>query len=81
LVAFSAYLYLLARVRPTVASSYAYVNPVAAMFLGAAFGGETVPPLAFLATPLILASVAVVLRPRRPSLPTLKPVDPVAARH
>ncbi len=64
LVAFSAYLYLLARVRPTVASSYAYVNPVVAMFLGAALGRETVPPAAFLATPLILASVAVVLRPR-----------------
>jgi drug/metabolite transporter (DMT)-like permease len=66
LVAFSAYLYLLARVRPTVASSYAYVNPVVAMLLGAALGSETVPPLAFVATPLILASVAVVLRPRQP---------------
>jgi len=66
LVAFSAYLYLLARVRPTVASSYAYVNPVVAMLLGALLGRETVPPLAFLATPLILASVAVVLRPRQP---------------
>jgi drug/metabolite transporter (DMT)-like permease len=65
LVAFSAYLYLLARVRPTVASSYAYVNPVVAMLLGAALAGETVPPLTFLATPLILAGVAVVLRPRR----------------
>lgn len=86
LVAFSAYLYLLARVRPTVASSYAYVNPVVAMLLGAAFGGETVPPFAFLATPLILASVAVVLRPRRPivtaGLPEPRPAstDPVAAR-
>jgi drug/metabolite transporter (DMT)-like permease len=66
LVAFSAYLYLLARVRPTVASSYAYVNPVVAMLLGAALAQETIPPLAFVATPLILASVAIVLRPRRP---------------
>jgi len=65
LVAFSAYLYLLARVRPTVASSYAYVNPVVALLLGAALGGEAMPPVAMLATPLILASVAVVLRPRR----------------
>ncbi len=66
LVAFSAYLYLLARVRPTVASSYAYINPVVAMLLGAALGGEAVPPVALLATPLILASVAVVLRPHKP---------------
>jgi drug/metabolite transporter (DMT)-like permease len=65
LVAFSAYLYLLARVRPTVASSYAYVNPVVAMGLGAVLAGERIPPSAFVATPLILASVAVVLRPRR----------------
>jgi drug/metabolite transporter (DMT)-like permease len=83
LVAFSAYLYLLARVRPTVASSYAYVNPVVAMTLGAVLGGERVPPLTFLATPLILASVAVVLRPRRPeggaALPTAS-TDPVAVR-
>lgn len=86
LVAFSAYLYLLARVRPTVASSYAYVNPVVAMFFGAALGGEAVPPVALLATPLILASVAVVLRPRRAVVavvtqPTLSAsADPVAAR-
>jgi drug/metabolite transporter (DMT)-like permease len=66
LVAFSAYLFLLARVRPTVASSYAYVNPVVAMAMGAALGREAIPPIALLATPLILASVAVVLRPRRP---------------
>src|SRR5215469_5538583 len=43
LVAYTAYLYLLARVRPTVASSYAYVNPVVALVLGAALGGELLP--------------------------------------
>jgi drug/metabolite transporter (DMT)-like permease len=86
LVAFSAYLYLLARVRPTVASSYAYVNPVVAMLLGAARAGETVPPLAFVATPLILASVAVVLRPRRTraaarvAIPSAAAVESVALR-
>jgi drug/metabolite transporter (DMT)-like permease len=85
LVAFSAYVYMLARVRPTVASSYAYVNPVVAMLLGAALGRETVPPLAFLATPLILASVGVVLRPRRPEAgrtrqSEARATDAVAAR-
>ncbi len=65
LVGYSAYLYLLARVRPAVASSYAYINPVVAMLLGAFLGGEAIPPVALLATPLILASVAVVLRPKR----------------
>jgi len=65
LLAYSAYLYLLAHVRPAVASSYAYVNPVVAVLLGAALGGEAIPPVALLAMPIILASVAVVLRPRR----------------
>jgi drug/metabolite transporter (DMT)-like permease len=73
LLAFSAYLYLLAHVRPTVASSYAYVNPVVAVLLGAALGGESIQPVALLAMPLILASVAVVLRPR-PVTPS-RPVD------
>jgi drug/metabolite transporter (DMT)-like permease len=41
LVGFSAYSWLLAHSRPAVAMSYAYVNPVVAVLLGAALGGET----------------------------------------
>lgn len=41
LVGFSAYSWLLAHSRPAVAMSYAYVNPVIAVLLGAALGGET----------------------------------------
>jgi drug/metabolite transporter (DMT)-like permease len=40
LVGFSAYSWLLAHARPAVAMSYAYVNPVIAVLLGAALGGE-----------------------------------------
>jgi drug/metabolite transporter (DMT)-like permease len=40
LVGFSAYSWLLANSRPAVAMSYAYVNPVIAVLLGAALGGE-----------------------------------------
>lgn len=40
LIAFSAYGYLLRTVRPALATSYAYVNPVVALALGALFGGE-----------------------------------------
>lgn len=35
LIAFSAYLYLLAHATPAIATSYAFVNPVIAIFLGA----------------------------------------------
>jgi drug/metabolite transporter (DMT)-like permease len=80
LVAFSAYLYLLANVRPTLASSYAYVNPVVAILLGAALGRESIPPAAWLATPLILASVAVVLRPRSASPSASEGNGPAATR-
>jgi drug/metabolite transporter (DMT)-like permease len=60
-VGFSAYIYLLRRVRPTVATSYAYVNPVIAMALGVAFAGEHITPTEWVAMPVILAGVALVV--------------------
>jgi drug/metabolite transporter (DMT)-like permease len=42
LVAFSAYLYLLKNVRPALATSYAYVNPVVAVVLGVGFYQEEI---------------------------------------
>ncbi|HTS79069.1 MAG TPA: drug/metabolite exporter YedA [Myxococcaceae bacterium] len=63
LVAYTAYLHLLARVPAPVASSYAYVNPVVALVLGAALAGERLPHALIVALPLILTAVALVLRP------------------
>jgi drug/metabolite transporter (DMT)-like permease len=60
-VGFSAYLFLLRRVRPAVATSYAYVNPVVAVFLGVAAAGERITPTEWLAMPVILAGVALVV--------------------
>ncbi|OFV81923.1 MAG: transporter [Acidobacteria bacterium RBG_13_68_16] len=60
-VGFSAYVFLLRRVRPTVATSYAYVNPVIAMALGVALAGERVTPTEWAAMPVILAGVALVV--------------------
>ncbi len=59
-VGFSAYLYLLRRVRPAVATSYAYVNPVVAMALGVVLAGERIEAGEWAATPVILAGVALV---------------------
>jgi drug/metabolite transporter (DMT)-like permease len=42
LIAFSAYMPLLARTSATVAASYSLVNPVVALFLGVTLGAETV---------------------------------------
>lgn len=42
LIAFNAYMILLARAPASLASSYTFVNPVIAMLLGVAVGGEVV---------------------------------------
>ena len=66
LIGFSAYTYLLKNVRPALAVSYAYVNPVFAVLLGATIGGEALKPEAWLATLLIVAAVVLATRPRLP---------------
>ncbi len=58
---FSAYVYLLARVRPALATSYAYVNPVVAVALGAAFAGEKITPIVLVSGGLIVAGVILVM--------------------
>jgi drug/metabolite transporter (DMT)-like permease len=58
LVAFTAYIYLIHTVRPTLATSYAYVNPVVAVALGLTLGRETITGAIFVALPLVLTGVA-----------------------
>jgi drug/metabolite transporter (DMT)-like permease len=60
IIAFSAYGYLLQRVRPSLATSYAYVNPIVAVALGVGFAGEQIAPVGILGTLVILAGVALV---------------------
>lgn len=60
LVAFSAYGYLLRRVRPALATSYAYVNPVVAVGLGALFAGEKLTLIGLVAMLTILTGVVLV---------------------
>jgi drug/metabolite transporter (DMT)-like permease len=65
LIAFTAYGWLLRNARPVVATSYAYVNPVLAVLLGAA-ASEVVGVSTVIANVLIIGAVALVLvRPRR----------------
>ena len=61
LLAFSAYLYLLANASPALATSYAFVNPVIALGLGVLLGGEVVSGGEWLACLVILASVVLTL--------------------
>lgn len=63
-VGFVAYQYLLREARPALAMSYAYVNPVLAVVLGATVGGESVSAQGVVALGLIaIAVVAIVSRP------------------
>ncbi|CAA9398722.1 MAG: Permease of the drug/metabolite transporter (DMT) superfamily [uncultured Ramlibacter sp.] len=62
LVAFSAYLYLLAHASPAVATSYAFVNPVIALLLGVGLAGEPVGGGEWLACAVILAGVFLIFR-------------------
>jgi drug/metabolite transporter (DMT)-like permease len=67
LIAFSAYAWLLRHTRPAVATSYAYVNPVIAVLIGAALGGEVLGAGTLAASLLIVAAVALVVTHRRRS--------------
>jgi drug/metabolite transporter (DMT)-like permease len=65
IIAFTAYFYLIRTVRPALAISYAYVNPVVAVALGLSLGGEIITGPIFVALPLILLSVALVATAHR----------------
>jgi len=60
LVAFSAYGYLLRTVRPALATSYAYVNPLVAVGLGVALAGEQITMIELFAMLTILTGVGLV---------------------
>ena len=60
IVAFTAYVWLLHFESPTRVGTYAYVNPVVAVILGALLGGETVGPRTISGTILILIGVAAI---------------------
>ncbi|MEO8748052.1 MAG: drug/metabolite exporter YedA [Rhodanobacter sp.] len=67
IIAFSAYLYVLHRARPAVATSYAYVNPSVAVLLGVLFAGEHVGPLDLAGMAIIVFGVVVITIDQRQS--------------
>jgi drug/metabolite transporter (DMT)-like permease len=71
-VAFLAYVWLLQNARPSLVSTYAYVNPVVAVFLGWLLRDERVTGLTVLAAALIVGAVALIGR-RRGEEPVLPP--------
>ena len=61
LLGYTAYTYLLKNVRPALATSYAYVNPVLAVLLGVWLAGEDITMTTIAAMLIILAGVVLVV--------------------
>src|SRR5947209_8660976 len=61
LVGYTAYIFLLRHCAPAKVATYAYVNPIVAVILGALFAGETLSARTVLAAALIIGSVALVI--------------------
>jgi len=60
IIAYSAYIYALSKIRATNVALYAYVNPVVAVILGWMILNEQLTPMSFVAMIVILGGVALV---------------------
>jgi drug/metabolite transporter (DMT)-like permease len=65
LIAFNAYMVLLARTSPSLAASYSLVNPVVALLLGVTLGGESVSAWEWMSAGIILVGVVILFVRRR----------------
>ncbi len=60
LIGYTSYSWLLHNAPPALVSTYAYVNPVVAVFLGWAFAGEALTPQIIIGATVIIISVAII---------------------
>jgi drug/metabolite transporter (DMT)-like permease len=81
---FSAYVWLLQNARISLVSTYAYVNPAVAVFLGWAILDERITWVTLLAGAVIVVAVALIVSARarkpKPAVPQPVPVEERAAR-
>ncbi|WP_431917391.1 EamA family transporter [Micromonospora wenchangensis] len=80
LVAFTAYVWLLANAPISLAATYAYVNPVVAVALGALLVAEPVTGQVLLGGAVIVAGVALVVTTERPRRPVVDGAVPEPSR-
>ncbi|MDX2161058.1 MAG: drug/metabolite exporter YedA [bacterium] len=73
LLTMTSYSFLLNNVSATLATSYSFVNPAIALFLGAALGGEIITGSALFALPIILVGVWFVFRAQSQSAAGTQP--------
>ena len=80
IVGFTAYIWLLRNCDPAKVATYAYVNPIVAVLLGAAFAGETLSARAAIAAGLIIGSVALVITAQQIKPKGIPPIEAVVAQ-
>jgi drug/metabolite transporter (DMT)-like permease len=74
IVGYTAYFWLLRHCDPAKVATYAYVNPIVAVLLGALFADETVTLRTLLAAALIIGSVALIITVQQLKAKTLPPI-------
>jgi len=84
IVGYTAYFWLLRRCDPAKVATYAYVNPIVAVLLGAFFAHETITLRTLLAAALIIGSVALIITMQQLKTRALPPItaaiEPECAR-
>lgn len=65
LVGFTCYIWLLGVASPTRVATYAYVNPIIALFLGWVIGGEQLSLRSLIASVIVVGSVATIITSRK----------------
>jgi drug/metabolite transporter (DMT)-like permease len=81
IIAYSAYVYAMAKLRATNVSLYAYVNPVVAVILGWLILNEQLTPMSFVAMIVILGGVALVQTARNNDAKAVAAVEEEATRN
>jgi len=79
IIGFTAYIYLLRHCAPAKLATYAYVNPIVAVILGALFAGEHLASRTILAAALIIGSVAIVITTQQLRPKSMPPVSAALA--
>jgi drug/metabolite transporter (DMT)-like permease len=74
IVGYTAYFWLLRHCDPAKVATYAYVNPIVAVLLGALFAHETVTLRTLLAATLIIGSVALIITVQQLKTKTRPPI-------
>ena len=78
IIGYTAYFWLLRKCDPAKVATYAYVNPIVAVFLGTMFAGEHLNGRMLIAAALIIGSVALVITAQQLRRRTKAPVLPAA---